>query len=100
MPVRCVPVAGCVTLTSSEGGWVPGVPETAPAEKTPPPHLGRQDCVVVWLPTPPPVTWAYGQWLPLFVCPPPGGGIGICLLVWCYLPLIGGGKSATIAYGP
>ena len=39
--VWCVPMAGCVTPMSSEGGWVPGVPESAPAEKTPPP-LPRQ----------------------------------------------------------
>ena len=74
----------------------------------PPPHLGRQNCVVVWLPTHPPTEGQgrhhldFGQCQPLFVCPPPPthGGEGICLLVWCCLPLIGGEMSATIAYGP
>ena len=57
-------------------GWVQGVPETAPAEKTPHPYLGRQDCVVVWLPTPPPTEgqgWRgvdLGRCQPLFIYPP------------------------------
>ena len=117
-----LPVASCVAPTSSEGGWVPGVPETAPAEKTPP-HLGRQDCVVVLLPPPhhhhhprrgkdgtvltyTPHKFCGGQLIcyfrqfsahsgslwtfAAFVCLPThpphgGGGIGICLLVWCYV---------------
>ena len=74
-------------------GWLgPGGSGDRAGRKDPPPHLGRQDCVVVWLPTPPPVTWAYGQWLPLFVCPPPRGGdrdLSSCLVL---SPPDGGGE--------
>ena len=33
----CVLVAGCIAPMRTVYGWFPGVPETAPAEKTPPP---------------------------------------------------------------
>ena len=74
-------------------GWVPGVPETAPAEKTPHPYLGRQDCVVVWLPTPHPRRGKDGTVfildVPAFVClptRPPTGGLGFVSLSGVVFP--------------
>ena len=81
----------CVAPTRAMFGRVPGVPQTAPAEKTLHPYLGRQDCVVVWLPTPPPTEgqgWHgldLGRCQPLFLCPPtpPRGGrdFSTCLVL-------------------
>ena len=60
--------------------------------------MSRSDC-----PTPHPrrdkdgtVLTAEGASLCFSAPPPPHGGVGICLLVWCYLPLIWGETSVTI----
>ena len=73
VPVWCVPMAGCVHEVR---GWLGSGRSGDRTNRTapPPPYLGRQDCVVVWLPTPPTMTTAYGQCLPSFVRPPPPRG--------------------------
>ena len=106
----CVPVVGCIAPMRAVYGWFPGVPETAPAEKTPHPPP-RQAGLCRSLAAHPPTHGGarkapldFGRCQPLFVCPPPhprGGWGFVCLsacLVWS--PPIRGEMSSTIAYGP